>query len=81
MQEGKKYWFAAKKNGLGWVPIVWQGWLVLAVFILFLSLGILLVKHYLGTAPVLAYVLLLVACLVGICWFKGEPLGSKFRNK
>ena len=30
----KKLWFKRKLYGWGWQPATWQGWLVLAVFIL-----------------------------------------------
>jgi hypothetical protein len=35
MEEEQKYWFPAKRYGWGWgLPITWQGWLTLVVFIL-----------------------------------------------
>ncbi len=35
------YWFKRKLYGWGWVPVTWQGWLVLAFFILFLFWNVL----------------------------------------
>jgi len=32
----KGYWFKRKLYGWGWVPVKWQGWLVIAAFIGFL---------------------------------------------
>ena len=32
------YWFKAKLYGWGWVPVKWQGWLVVAVAIGFLEI-------------------------------------------
>jgi len=29
------YWFKAKLYGWGWVPVKWQGWVVIAIFIVF----------------------------------------------
>lgn len=29
----KKYWFKRKRYGWGWVPITWQGWLVIAIHV------------------------------------------------
>ena len=29
------YWFRRKAYGWGWVPVRWQGWLVVILFILF----------------------------------------------
>lgn len=34
------YWFKAKLYGWGWVPVKWQGWLVIAVAIGIFVLGI-----------------------------------------
>ncbi len=31
------YWFKRKLYGWGWVPVKWQGWLVILVFIIFLA--------------------------------------------
>lgn len=28
------YWFRARRHGIGWVPNTWQGWTVLAVYVL-----------------------------------------------
>lgn len=29
----KQYWFKRRRYGLGWVPVTWQGWLTIIVFI------------------------------------------------
>lgn len=29
----KGYWFKRKLYGWGWVPVTWQGWLVVVIFI------------------------------------------------
>jgi hypothetical protein len=31
-------WFKRKRYGLGWVPVTWQGWMVIIVEVLFLLL-------------------------------------------
>lgn len=31
----KTYWFTRKSYGWGWVPATWQGWLVIAVYLVF----------------------------------------------
>lgn len=33
------YWFKRKLYGWGWTPATWQGWLVLAVFIILITLN------------------------------------------
>ena len=30
----KKLWFKAKTYGYGWYPVTWQGWLVLAIYLI-----------------------------------------------
>ena len=30
----KKIWFKAKKFGLGWRPITWQGWIITAAYVI-----------------------------------------------
>ena len=32
----QKYWFKARKHGVGWTPSTWKGWVVLALYIGFL---------------------------------------------
>lgn len=34
------YWFKAKLYGWGWVPVKWQGWLVLVIAIALVFFGI-----------------------------------------
>ncbi|MFZ1720985.1 MAG: hypothetical protein WAU07_00610 [Microgenomates group bacterium] len=36
MKNHNKYWFKRKRYGWGWVPVTWQGWLVIALEVLFL---------------------------------------------
>ncbi|MBV9362054.1 MAG: hypothetical protein JO292_11760 [Betaproteobacteria bacterium] len=66
------YWFRAKRYGWGWgLPLTWQGWVVLAVFLGFLGAGILLLPT--NAFIFFGYVGLLSGVLVVICWIKGEP--------
>ncbi len=34
MKKTKQYWFKRRRYGWGWVPVSWQGWLSLGLFIL-----------------------------------------------
>ncbi len=34
-----KYWFKRKRYGYGWVPSTWQGWFLLALYVMLLVLG------------------------------------------
>ena len=71
----KRIWFPAKKYGWGWGwPCAWQGWVVLAVYVLLLSGSAFLLlsderRHFgvwLGSVTVLS------AIFTAICWLKGE---------
>ncbi len=67
----KKIWFPAKKYGWGWgPPCAWQGWVVLAVWTLFLCAGSLLLPHHMGIY--VAYTVVLSVILIVICYCKGE---------
>lgn len=74
MTQRREYWFPAKRYGYGWgPPKVWQGWVVLAIFIALVALGALTLLPHHGAPVFLGYVLVLVAALIAICYFKGEP--------
>jgi hypothetical protein len=67
----KEIWFPAKRYGWGWgFPCRWQGWVVMALWILLTGLSgwILLPRH-----PWLfqAAVWILIALLIAICRWKG----------
>ncbi|MEI6553302.1 MAG: hypothetical protein WCO09_01930 [bacterium] len=40
----KGYWFKKKMYGWGWTPVKWQGWIVIAIYIV-LILGLMLVRE------------------------------------
>lgn len=76
-QEQNKYWFKRRRYGWGWVPVTWQGWTALLVFILALFIGALTVEN---TSPqeearTAKYYLLLVGAsvlaLIAICYKNG----------
>ena len=72
---GRQYWFAAKRYGWGWgLPITWQGWVVL-VLLLWLAVVFSVTRYLMphGLVFHLAFVLVMVLVLVGICYKKGEP--------
>lgn len=39
MTKHNKYWFKTRPYGYGWVPVTWQGLVVVVVFILVVGLG------------------------------------------
>jgi hypothetical protein len=66
-----KAWFAAKTYGWGWgLPLRWQGWVVMVVFIAMLIAGSPLVKK--GPVFYVIYSMALGGLLTGICYWKGE---------
>ncbi len=74
MDQGPRYWFAAKRFGWGWgLPLTWEGWVVYlgwfaVVFSGFAALGRrgLPVRH-------LIFVVAMVGILTAVCYWKGEP--------
>mgnify|MGYP000913945644 FL=1 len=69
------YWFKAKLYGWGWVPVKWQGWLVVAVAIGFLGLGIYVAET--DDAPGAA--VLGFAIMMAIIFYFGYKKGEKPR--
>jgi hypothetical protein len=76
-----KYWFAAKRYGWGWgLPTTWQGWLVLAAFVVLVIVGSIVFPPSKQTWSYVAYVAVLGVLVIGICWFKGEPPRWRWGN-
>lgn len=74
----KGYWFRRKLYGWGWTPARWQGWAVIAVYVVFLVW----MFRYLDRASHSASdtmigfvgpVVLATLVLVAISYWKGEP--------
>lgn len=69
-----KYWFPAKTFGWGWgLPCAWQGWLVLAIYLVLLPVAVWIFPPERTLTGFMASVFGLSAVLVLICWLKGEP--------
>jgi hypothetical protein len=69
-----KYWFPAKRYGWGWgPPNAWQGWVVLAAYLLLVLGGIPFLHVGVGTIAYIVYVAILTVVLIALCWLKGEP--------
>ena len=71
------YWFKRKLYGWGWFPVKWQGWLTIAIFILFVLLSSLDLKSDSNLADTkitefLFKIILFVIILIYICYKKGE---------
>lgn len=70
------YWFKAKLYGWGWVPVKWQGWLVILVYVLAITFFALTIDEN-SPAREVAFtfilpVALLTVTLFRICYKKGE---------
>lgn len=84
MDENKSdIWFPAKKFGVGWgLPVAWQGWAVLASYMLLLIIGSLVLVSLPGRILFFPfYVILLTVLLIFICWKKGEKPELRWGNK
>jgi hypothetical protein len=72
------HWFPAKRYGIGWgPPQTWQGWLVLAIYLLAESLC------WLYWFPQQMRICVIVTgaltmALVAVCYLTGEPLGWRW---
>lgn len=82
MQQRTQYWFPVKRAGSGWgwgLPIAWQGWLALGLFLAAATTGsIALLAH--GQLALLGYNGALMLLLVGLMLWKGEPQSMRHRR-
>lgn len=73
----KNYWFKAKWLGWGWTPVTWQGWLVIAVYMVLVIFLANRVEEETAFNIVAVNFLLpfavLTVLLIRICYIKGEP--------
>ncbi len=86
------YWFKRKVCGWGWVPVRWQGWFVILIFVAVVThLGVKLGARATVTNKELLWffgkIVVAVALLIIICYKTGEPprwqwgLPNKTKNK
>jgi hypothetical protein len=73
----EKYWFKAKKYGWGWYPCTWQGWLILGVFVLYISQRSFAINTLIGIGrpdPLRFFfeILIPTVILLLLCYWKGE---------
>jgi hypothetical protein len=82
MSEPKAFWFPAKRYGWGWgLPVTWQGWAVIAGYLLLLGVGALLFPIARELPALLVYTGIMTAALVIICYLKGEPPAWRWGGK
>lgn len=72
----EKFWFVRKTYGWGWVPATWQGWLVLFVYIILVTIFSFTIDEFSTFREVvftfILPVLFLTITLIRICYKKGE---------
>lgn len=70
------YWFKRKLYGWGWTPATWQGWAVIAGYLVFVFLFALTLDDQSPAREVIFTfifpVTLLTVALIRICYKKGE---------
>jgi hypothetical protein len=74
MDHAPRYWFAAKRYGWGWgLPLTWEGWAVYALWFAAFLIVIPFLGFRVHRLEHVAVVVGMVAILIGICYWKGEP--------
>ncbi|MFA6486231.1 MAG: hypothetical protein WCT40_02590 [Candidatus Magasanikbacteria bacterium] len=78
-----KIWFKAKKYGYGWSPSTWQGWLVVAVYLIILISLIYIFETNIEKYLVfyLISVFISTGLLIYISYKKGEPARWRWGKK
>ncbi|MDP1690283.1 MAG: hypothetical protein Q8L52_03745 [bacterium] len=72
------YWFKRKLYGWGWTPALWQGWAVLAIFLVYVVWVVSGIEHSSDTVPdtemywFLGKIAFGAAILIAVCYWKGE---------
>ena len=75
----KTVWFPAKKYGIGWgLPITWQGWVVLLLYIALSIIGTIYFKQKGKEIFIPFYIIFLTSLFIYICWKKGEKISWRW---
>ncbi len=86
----KGYWFKRKLFGWGWVPVRWQGWVVILAFIVFLLGNALVLGESPSDEELLRFFGMLIVAVISIVWIcyqTGEKpkwqwgIPEKYKNK
>jgi hypothetical protein len=76
----ERYWFPAKPSGLGWgPPRNWQGWTFLVGWIALVTVGARSLAF--NRLAAFFFVTGMIAVILLVGYFKGEPLGGGWANK
>ncbi len=82
MEGSKRVWFPAVRYGWGWgPPVTWQGWLVLAGFLVLLVAGAYLFPPKEKVFQFLVYTAGIVGALLAVCYAKGERPAWRWGRK
>jgi hypothetical protein len=75
-----RYWFRAKRHGLGWgMPLAWQGWVAFIAWLILLPLCLLFLTPGVKTSR-WAFIGAMILFLLGIYYFKGDPNGRRWNS-
>ena len=72
------YWFKAKLCGWGWMPVKWQGWLVVAFCVAIVVAGVRIGEVDDAPGAALMGVLLATGLLFTFGYWKGEKPGWRW---
>jgi hypothetical protein len=86
MTSENKIWFKNKTYGFGWVPVTWQGWFTIFIFIIFQFWNFLrldAVSHSNSDTlrPFIIETFFATLILIFICYKKGEKPGWHWGKK
>ena len=76
----ERYWFRAKRHGLGWgLPVAWQGWVFFCLWLVILPLGL----YFLTLDNKLVrwtFLAVMIGLLLAVCFLKGDPRGRRWQS-
>jgi ACR3 family arsenite efflux pump ArsB len=83
--ENKKLWFKAKTYGWGWTPCSWEGWVVVLLYIVVITIHSINIEKFTTseTDVIINFVIPLVIntiFLIIISYVKGEKPQWRFRK-
>jgi ACR3 family arsenite efflux pump ArsB len=75
--ENKKLWFKAKRFGWGWYPCSWEGWMVILLYVVVITIHSINIERFAdsGKEVIINFVIPLIIntiFLIIICYARGE---------
>ncbi len=80
----KKFWFKNKTYGWGWTPASWEGWLVLGIQVLLITLLFVVCLTFFKAKFALVFfpgIIILMGIVLVICYKTGEKPEWRCGNK